>query len=84
MADLQPGSRHSQRKRRRSPRYEAFAVERSRPLRRQLAGKRLVRDFPDEVKTALAEILIVQLHGYGLRGDQPRRLTRSPLLPIFS
>jgi DNA helicase HerA-like ATPase len=34
-------------------------------------------DLPnDEVKAALAEILIVQLHGHVLRGDQPRRLTR--------
>ena len=34
-------------------------------------------DLPtDEVKTALAEILIVQLHGHVLRGEQPRRLTR--------
>ncbi|MGP0061443.1 MAG: helicase HerA domain-containing protein [Beijerinckiaceae bacterium] len=30
----------------------------------------------DDVKKAIAEILIVQLHGYALRGDQPRRLTR--------
>jgi hypothetical protein len=30
----------------------------------------------DEIKSALAEILIVQLHGYALRGEQPRRLTR--------
>jgi hypothetical protein len=28
------------------------------------------------VKAALAEILIVQLHGHVLSGDQPRRLTR--------
>jgi hypothetical protein len=34
-------------------------------------------DLPtDEVKSALAEILIVQLHGHALRGEQPRRLTR--------
>jgi hypothetical protein len=34
-------------------------------------------DLPtDEVKTTLAEILIVQLHGRILRGEQPRRLTR--------
>jgi hypothetical protein len=34
-------------------------------------------DLPtDEIKSALAEILIVQLHGYALRGEQPRRLTR--------
>lgn len=30
----------------------------------------------DEIKTAIAEILIVQLHGHLLHGDQPRRLTR--------
>lgn len=34
-------------------------------------------DLPtDEVKSALAEIVIIQLHGYALRGDQPRRLKR--------
>ncbi len=30
----------------------------------------------DDIKTAIAEILIVQLHGHLLRGEQPRRLTR--------
>jgi hypothetical protein len=30
----------------------------------------------DEIKSALAEIIIIQLHGYALRGDQPRRLKR--------
>jgi hypothetical protein len=30
----------------------------------------------DEIKAALAEFIIVQLHGYALRGEQPRRLTR--------
>ncbi|MFG1431015.1 DUF87 domain-containing protein [Xanthobacter sp. V2C-8] len=30
----------------------------------------------DDIKTAIAEILIVQLHGHLLRGAQPRRLTR--------
>ena len=30
----------------------------------------------DEVKAALAEIIIIQLHGYALRGEQPRRLKR--------
>ena len=30
----------------------------------------------DEIKSALAEILIVQLHAFALRGEQPRRLTR--------
>src|SRR5207248_1191453 len=34
-------------------------------------------DLPtDEIKAALAEVLIVQLHGYALRGEQARRLTR--------
>ena len=34
-------------------------------------------DLPtDEIKSALAEVLIVQLHGYALRGEQPRRLRR--------
>lgn len=34
-------------------------------------------DLPtDEIKSALAEIIIIQLHGYALRGDQPRRLKR--------
>jgi hypothetical protein len=34
-------------------------------------------DLPnDEIKAALAEIIIIQLHGYALRGDQPRRLKR--------
>ncbi len=34
-------------------------------------------DLPtDEVKSALAEIIIIQLHGYALRGEQPRRLKR--------
>jgi hypothetical protein len=34
-------------------------------------------DLPtDEVKAALAEIIIIQLHGYALRGEQPRRLKR--------
>jgi hypothetical protein len=34
-------------------------------------------DLPtDEIKSALAEVLIVQLHGYALRGEQPRRLMR--------
>ncbi|MFT4080308.1 ATP-binding protein [Rhodomicrobium sp.] len=36
-----------------------------------------LKDLPtDEIKSALAEIIIIQLHGYALRGDQPRRLTR--------
>ena len=36
-----------------------------------------LKDLPtDELKSALAEIIIIQLHGYALRGDQPRRLTR--------
>jgi hypothetical protein len=36
-----------------------------------------LNDLPsDEIKSAVAEVLIVQLHGYALRGDQPRRLTR--------
>jgi DNA helicase HerA-like ATPase len=36
-----------------------------------------LKDLPtDEIKTALAEIIIIQLHGYALRGDQPRRLRR--------
>ena len=44
-------------------------------LKRRVCLK--LNDLPnDEVKTALAEILIVQLHGHALRGDQPRRLTR--------
>jgi DNA helicase HerA-like ATPase len=30
----------------------------------------------DEVKAALAEIIIIQLHGYALRGEQPRQLKR--------
>ena len=30
----------------------------------------------DEIKAALAEIIIIQLHGYALRGEQPRRLRR--------
>jgi Helicase HerA, central domain len=42
--------------------------------------KRLVlklNDLPtDQIKAALAEFIIVQLHGFALRGDQPRRLTR--------
>ncbi len=34
-------------------------------------------DLPsDDVKSALAEIIIVQVHGYALRGEQPRRLKR--------
>jgi len=34
-------------------------------------------DLPsDEIKAALAELLIIQLHGFALRGDPPRRLTR--------
>jgi hypothetical protein len=34
-------------------------------------------DLPtDEVKSALAEIIIIQLHGYALRGEQPRQLRR--------
>lgn len=34
-------------------------------------------DLPtDEVKSALAEIIIIQLHGYALRGEQPRKLKR--------
>lgn len=34
-------------------------------------------DLPtDEAKSALAEIIIIQLHGYALRGEQPRRLKR--------
>lgn len=36
-----------------------------------------LKDLPtDELKSALAEIIIIQLHGYALRGDQPRRLKR--------
>ena len=36
-----------------------------------------LKDLPsDEIKSALAEIIIIQLHGYALKGDQPRRLTR--------
>jgi hypothetical protein len=30
----------------------------------------------DEVKAAIAEIIIIQLHGHALRGEQPRRLKR--------
>ena len=30
----------------------------------------------EEVMSALAEIIIIQLHGYALRGEQPRRLKR--------
>lgn len=34
-------------------------------------------DLPtDEVKASLAELIIIQLHGHALRGDQPRRLKR--------
>ena len=34
-------------------------------------------DLPtDEIKSALAEIIIIQLHGFALRGEQPRRLKR--------
>lgn len=34
-------------------------------------------DLPnDEMKKALAEIMIIQLHGYAIRGDQPRQLKR--------
>lgn len=34
-------------------------------------------DLPtDEIKSAIAEIVIIQLHGFALRGDQPRRLKR--------
>jgi hypothetical protein len=34
-------------------------------------------DLPtDEVKSAIAEIIIIQLHGYALRGEQPRQLKR--------
>jgi DNA helicase HerA-like ATPase len=43
-------------------------------------GKRVslkLSDLPtDEVKSALAEIIIIQLHGYALRGEQPRQLKR--------
>jgi hypothetical protein len=36
-----------------------------------------LNDLPtDQIKAALAEFIIVQLHGFALRGDQPRRLTR--------
>jgi hypothetical protein len=36
-----------------------------------------LNDLPDDdFKAALAEILIIQLHGHALRGDQPRRLQR--------
>lgn len=46
----------------------------------QILGQRIVlklNELPtDEIKAALAEFIIVQLHGYALRGDQPRRLTR--------
>lgn len=30
----------------------------------------------DEIKAALAELIIIRLHGYLVRGEQPRRLTR--------
>jgi hypothetical protein len=30
----------------------------------------------DEIKGALAELIIIRLHGYLVRGDQPRKLTR--------
>ncbi|MEJ2124967.1 MAG: hypothetical protein P8Y47_09225 [Alphaproteobacteria bacterium] len=30
----------------------------------------------DEIKAALAELIIIRLHGYLVRGNQPRRLTR--------
>ena len=34
-------------------------------------------DLPsDELKSALAEILIIQIHGHAVRGDQPRKLAR--------
>jgi hypothetical protein len=89
MAHLQPGSRNSQRQRRRSPRYEASLlsdlglfgagspVNASFEIFLKKRACLKLNDLPnDEVKTALAEILIVQLHGHALRGDQPRRLTR--------
>jgi hypothetical protein len=45
-----------------------------------MLNKRIVlklNELPnDEIKAALAEFIIVQLHGYALRGEQPRRLTR--------
>lgn len=36
-----------------------------------------LNDLPsDEFKAAVAELLIIQLHGYALRGEQPRKLRR--------
>lgn len=36
-----------------------------------------LKELPtDDIKSALAELIIIQLHGYALRGDQPRRLKR--------
>jgi hypothetical protein len=46
----------------------------------QMLGERLVLSLfelpTDEIKAALAELIIIRLHGYLVRGAQPRRLTR--------
>lgn len=45
-----------------------------------MAGARVVlslHELPsDEIKAALAELIIIRLHGYLVRGAQPRKLTR--------
>jgi len=45
-----------------------------------MLGERLVLSLfelpTDEIKAALAELIIIRLHGYLVRGSQPRRLTR--------
>jgi hypothetical protein len=49
------------------------------PFEEMLRGRLVLKlnELPtDEIKAALAEFIIVQLHGFALRGDQPRRLTR--------
>jgi hypothetical protein len=66
-----------------SPLFELGLFPKSAELEtpfEQMLGERLVLSLfelpTDEIKAALAELIIIRLHGYLVRGSQPRRLTR--------
>ena len=66
-----------------SPLFELGLFPKSSELEtpfEQMLGERLVLSLfelpTDEIKAALAELIIIRLHGVLVRGSQPRRLTR--------
>ncbi len=66
-----------------SPLFELGLFPRARDVEvpfETMLGERLVLSLfelpTDEIKAALAELIVIRLHGYLVRGSQPRRLTR--------